>query len=166
MGSNIRSPIWLMAFYNPIFQRSIIPFFLRLPPSKKSSSESRSSHKLDSLQWSAFCRLKRIDLLALCLHGHPRPFLHGLKKCWLMDWFHINISTMFVAATFRLRHFRSGICRSGYRLWFVILFRNHSIRIPLVFNFTSLSNFSLFLFQAKVLHRRITNETNDNELNE
>jgi hypothetical protein len=73
---------------------------------------------------------------------------------------------MFVAATFRLRHFRSGICRSGYRLWFVIPFRNHSIRIPLAFNFTPLSNFSLSLFQVEVLHRRITNETNDNELNE
>ena len=36
------------------------------------------------------------------------------------------------------------------------------IGIPLVFNFTPLSNFSLFLFQAKVLHRRITNWTNNN----
>ena len=68
---------------------------------------------------------------------------------------------MFVAATFRLRHFRSGICRSGYRLWFVIPFRNHSIRIPLTFNFTPFSNFSLSLFQVEVLHRRITNETNE-----
>jgi hypothetical protein len=33
---------------------------------------------------------------------------------------------MFVAATFRLRHFRSGNDRSGYHLWFVIVFRNHS----------------------------------------
>jgi hypothetical protein len=40
------------------------------------------------------------------------------------------------------------------------------IGIPLVFNFTPLSNFSLSLFQAKVFHRRIANETNDNKLNE
>jgi hypothetical protein len=40
------------------------------------------------------------------------------------------------------------------------------IGIPLAFNFTPLSNFSLSLFQVEVLHRRITNETNDNELNE
>jgi hypothetical protein len=104
------------------------------------------------MEWSS-----QKDWSSRSLPSWPSPLiLHGLKKCWLMDWFHINISTMFVAATFRLRHVHSGICRSGYRLWFVILFRNHSIRILLVFNFTPLSNFSLSLFQTKVFIRRIT----------
>jgi len=163
MGSNIRSPICLMAFYNPMFHYSIFP-----PPSTFKKVFFRIS--IISSTWfsSMICFLSsQKDWSSRSLPSWPSPLiLHGLKKCWLMDWFHINISTMFVAATFRLGHVHSGICRSGYRLWFVILSRNHSIRILLVFNFTPLSNFSLSLFQTKVFHRRIANETNDNELNE
>ena len=46
----------------------------------------------------------------------------------VVERFQINVSTNFVAATFRLRHSRSGKYRSGYRLWFVIVFWNRSTR--------------------------------------